>query len=103
MEVPFLQYFGQSTMRAYEGIISLDELANSGTSSAGATSGDSGSSGVSSGAAAGIGIGCAVAGALLGAAAMALYSKKKRAQWQPHADAHPMVDPIRDTSHGIKF
>jgi hypothetical protein len=85
VEVPFLQYYGASTKAAYDGITSLDALANSLAGNAAPPS-SSGSSGVSSGAAAGIGIGCAVAGALLGALGMMLFAKRKGG-WQRHNDA----------------
>lgn len=90
VDVPFIQYYGQPTKAAYDGITSLDTLAASmeagGASTAGtSSSSSSGSSGVSSGAAAGIGIGCAVAGALIGAGITYFVSKKKHG-WQKHGD-----------------
>lgn len=86
--MPFIQYYGQSTADAYNGITSLDTLSASmeagGSASASASSGG-GSGGVSSGAAAGIGIGCAAAGALLGAA-VAVFVSRRKLGWQRHAD-----------------
>ena len=86
METPFLPFYGASTIEAYDGISSLDAMANSLSGNAAAPSSSGGSSGVSSGAAAGIGIGCAVAGALLGALGMMIFAKKKGG-WQRHNDA----------------
>jgi hypothetical protein len=87
------QYVTPQTKAAYEGIAALDALASQGTGAPAAPAAPApsgGSSGVSSGAAAGIGIGCAVAGILIGVVAMVVYSKKK-ARWQPHTDAAPVM------------
>ena len=84
VDIPFLQFFTPSTMTAYKGITSLDELAASQDPNAAAPA----SSGVSSGAAAGIGIGCTIAGALIAAVVMTLLGKKKKgSDWQRQADA----------------
>ncbi|KAL4428192.1 hypothetical protein ABPG75_002281 [Micractinium tetrahymenae] len=99
VDVPFMPFYGASTKQAYDGMVSLDELAAAGRSGAPAASGSS--SGVSSGAAAGIGIGCAVAGALLGAAAMMWVGRRRG--WKRHNDAPVMAGSAHAPSDAYKL